>query len=232
MWWWWLTEFIIVWKMILSSLWFDNELNFKSSADVLEFMMICQWVWRCADVLCVSGRAAASSNCKPLWFLTCLSRAYCTWCYLFKAICTENTFLLPPPHLPHTDTWISWLRNTRAMPKLTNQQIISQYRNRPYMEFPPCHIWDYFPAIRGVSSRPYFPKFKAARKWSRPVTFDRGITWRREICVWVQMRSRQNSVQRSIQQRKASDVKFSSQTVTKGGTESSFKECDLGLSCL
>lgn len=41
------------------------------------------------------GELKLSSNCKPLWFITCLLRAYCTRCYLFEAICTEIVFSFP-----------------------------------------------------------------------------------------------------------------------------------------
>lgn len=118
-------EFLMIWR------WVEFPGRF---GDVLKFTMICRWMWLCADVLCVSGRAAA--ELRPLWFLTCLPRAYCTWCYLFKAICTDNN-LPPPPHLPHSETQTSPL-------KLTNQ---SRCRERLTGT---GHKWSFLPAIEGV----------------------------------------------------------------------------------
>ena len=130
-----------------------------------EFLMIWQWVefpgcwWSfgihddlsmsviCADVLCVSGRAAA--ELQPLWFLTCLSRAYCTWCYLFKAICTENN--LPPP--PPTSSSFRHLKLMNQPPEVNQSNVAmtpwTSHRNMPYMEFPPCHIRDFHSRHKG-----------------------------------------------------------------------------------
>lgn len=78
--------------MEISFYWLDNELNFKlinvmgGVHDDLSVSVTCA---------VFQGELKLSSNCKPLWFITCLLRAYCTRCYLFEAICTEIVFSFP-----------------------------------------------------------------------------------------------------------------------------------------
>lgn len=103
------------------------------------------------------GELQQSSNCKPLWFLTCVLRAHCTWCYLFKAICTDDTFLLPPLHLPHTTPdrlgsprWLNSPDNQSsvAVPAITRQeQAIYGVSSPPYWGFLPCHMWSFLQTI-------------------------------------------------------------------------------------
>lgn len=59
------------------------------------------------------------------------------------------------------------------------------------MEFPPCHIGDFFPAIRGVSSNPNI-EFPKGHKWSlkqatngvSPITVYRVFMWSHKMCVY------------------------------------------------
>lgn len=135
--------------------WFDNELNFWCCSEV-KFMMICQW--RCAVF---QGEPLQSSNCKPLWFLTCFSRAYCTWCYLFKAICTDNWPPRPPSYIyicmhiyiyvyicvymKHSYIFLPFVPETGRWARFNPTKRVRRTRNRPYVELPLCHNGDFIP---------------------------------------------------------------------------------------
>lgn len=121
------------------------------------FVNECDFVLMC----CVfQGELQQSSNCKPLWVLTCLSRAYCTWCYLFKAICTE---LPPPTRSSHQLTPLKLqsfinLINLPAVTAAHQKQAIYGVSSLPYWGVLPCHMWSFLRTI-----------YRVSLKWSRPI---------------------------------------------------------------
>lgn len=77
---------------------FEDELKFMFSCEVQDFL----WCFGSANDLWVLTCVSGSSIYKPLWSLT---RADCTWCYRFKAICTEI------PVAPSILNYYKWLLN-------------------------------------------------------------------------------------------------------------------------
>lgn len=119
---------------------------------------LCRWCFEIPNDLSMSvtlcwcavfqGELQQSSNCKPLWFLTCLSRAYCTWCYLFKAICTEN--ILPPP--PPLISSSHWHLKFNDQPPQIKRGFACRGR---FAVKRTGHKWSFLPAILGITSLPY-----------------------------------------------------------------------------